>query len=93
MICNGLKLIGCASRKRGRLKIKNFNETHMLGQVLPGPVPGPDPDCLLRDDHGGVAQVARARLRGLEEGEAAEADVRRAHLAFVLFQRGRGLKR
>ena len=71
------------------LKIKKFNETHMFCQVFPGPVPGPDPDGLLRDDHGGVAQVASAGLRGLEEGEAPEADVRRAHIAFVLFQRGK----
>ncbi len=44
---------------------------HVLGQVLPGPVPGPDPDGALRHHLGLAAQVLVAGRRRGEEGQAA----------------------
>ena len=52
----------------------------MFCQVLPRPVPGADPDGLLRHGLRGDAEVPGARLGGLEAGEAAEAEVRSAHV-------------
>ena len=68
--------------------------THVFRQVLPRPVPGPDPDGLLRQDLRGGAEVARGSLRGLQQGEAAETDLGSAHrqVMYLKLVVGRRLK-